>query len=493
MLKGALPTALISLLLVASSQPPFYAYAAPTPYDFTDNYKATAPSPEEGPPASANASRNKDILPYQITGLVGGYVITVLFWGILLLTVGRKMRRKTENSPKILELELVTKRPDAVMMNGVSRESSIRSPVPPSPASARSATSWFKRNFRKDKVESPSIQESGQHSPIAESPGSFDQQVLDANRQRAQDEMERLYAAVMDHDRKKSLSQASNNSIPSPTSSHRPSAIITPQNMASHSNPSSPVKAIYPPTYNQNGPPTAPLPSSSSQYRGPNLLDPQEPDSPSRSFLSKKSHTSNASSSSKPRFNLKNLRISGPVQKYPHDRDMEARIPLSPRFYNPGAPPSPPTMDNSPTTPADIEAYERLDEVQPLPRPAPQRTASFSSSNAPTPTTTQQQPRLVISPSANLPLRGYAEPLKSPDLRTTVLDRKRDHLSMTTPKTGVPFTPYSPYMPFTPITPVTPHLITKKERKMAKKHESKARHGRNDMVQSPKDIFGDAW
>ncbi|KAF1952482.1 hypothetical protein CC80DRAFT_386183, partial [Byssothecium circinans] len=469
------------------------------PYDFTDNYRHSAPPPEEGPPAAANASRNKNILPYQITGLVGGYVVTVLFWGILLLTVGRRMRRRTENSPKTLELELVTKRPEAIKIGTdpdvIGRNSSIRSPVPPSPASARSATSWFKRNFRKEKVESPTVEE---HSPVVHSPTSFDQSVLDADRARAQEEMERLYAAVMDHDRKKSLSQISNASGASPTTSRRPSAINTQQNGASHSNPSSPARAIYPPTYHQNGPPTAPLPSSSHAYphRRPSYRDNQEPASP-RSVLSKKSHLSTTSTTSKHRFNLKHLRISNPIpQKYPHDRDAEARTPLSPRFYNPGAPPSPPTMQNSPTTPGTIEeAYEQLDAVQPLPRPAPQRTISVSSSNAPTPTTTtqpQHASRSATSSNTNLPLRGYAEPLKSPDLRTTVLDRRRDHLGMTTPRTGVPFTPYSPYMPFTPITPVTPHLMTKKERKKAKKYEGRGMDGEG-MVQSPKEIFGDAW
>ncbi|CAI6320049.1 unnamed protein product [Periconia digitata] len=469
-----LPTALVSLILVLSSA------SSPLPYDFTDNYRDPAPSPEEGPPASSTASRNKEILPYQITGVVGGYVLTVLFWGILLLTVGRRMRRKTENSPKTLELQLVTKRP----------EERLTSPTPASPASARSATSWFKKGFRKEKPAS--IQE--EHSP--QSPASFDQNVLNADRARAQEDMERLYAAVMEHDRKKSMSQASATSYDDTPSSRRPSAINT-HDLSAHSNPSSPMKAVYPPNYTQNGPPTAPLPSSHQSYRRPSL-QPQEPASP-RSVLSRKSATS-TSSTSKPRFNLKNLRISGPIAKYPNDRDEEARTPLSPRHpYNPPPPPSPPTQQNSPTTPADIEeAYERLDAVQPLPRPAPQRTISISSSNAATPTTatlpSQQLPRSAASSNTNLPLRGYAEPLRSPDLRTTVLDRRVERLGMTSPKTGVPFTPYSPYMPFTPVTPVTPHLVTKRERKAARKFEGRGvKSDARDMVQSPKDMFGDAW
>lgn len=465
MRRALLPPAL--LLLLAG-----FVAAAPHPsYNFLDNYRDPAPSPEKGPPASANASRDKSLLPAQICGIVGGYVITVLIWGILLLTVGRRMRRKSENSPKTLELELVTKRP------------SLKSPTSPI-GSIRSATSWRKKFFRKDKeVENGDIPESPiAISPVIHSPGSFDQRIIDDNKARAQAEMERLYAAVMDHDRKKSMSQASIDS--NEPQSRRPSAINT--HVPSYSNPSSPVKAIYPPGYSSNGPPTAPLPHT--RYR-----DSTNPPSP-RSVLSKKS---TASTSSK-RFNLKNLRISGPIHKYPGPNQDEEQTPLSPRFYaNPGAPPEPPsqaTSPTSPTTPADLEAYERLDQVQPLPRPAPQRQNSAVSPTTMTapslPTINTTQPtRSATSSTSSLPLRTYDAPLKSPDLRTTVLNRRRDHLSVTTPMTGVPYTPYSPYMPFTPVTPVTPHLVTKRERKERKREQ------RQDeiLVQSPKDIFGDAW
>jgi hypothetical protein len=91
-------------------------------------------------------------------------------------------------------------------------------------------------------------------------------------------------------------------------------------------------------------------------------------------------------------------------------------------------------------------------------------------------------------------LRSFAEPLKSPGIQTTVLDRRNERLGLQTPKTGVPFTPYSPYMPFTPITPVTPHLVGKRERKVMEKMErNRLRAVKEDMVQSPKEIFGDAY
>lgn len=469
MLARALPPALFSLLLAVAR-----VHAAP--YDFLDNYRDPAPSPQEGPPASLHAVRDRTVLPYEICGVVGGYVFTVLIWGVLLLTVGRKMRRKALDPPKQLELELQDKpvRPSI-------RTGGLASP----PLSARSATSWLKKFKKNDSGVGSSPQ-----SPEIQSPTSFDQRVIDAQRDQAQVDMERLYAAVMDHDAKKHYSQVSIEEPPAPVGRERrrPSAISVAQSQ-DDSTPVSPIKAIYPPDFRNSGPTTAPLPRN-------HLRDTQPPPSP-RSILSKRSQMSTATTGSKStRFNLKNLRISGPVQKYPGaDSDDEARTPLSPRFYAPGAPPSPPTQanspitqTNSPTTPYD--PTEELDQVQPLPRPAPQRQHQPQPPPPGISVTRSPGPQTANS----LPLRSFAQPLASPGIQTTVLDRRLDKLTLGTPKTGVPFTPYSPYMPFTPITPVTPHLVGKKERKMMHKIESRRRAAvKEDLVQSPKEIFGDAY
>ncbi|KAF2749526.1 hypothetical protein M011DRAFT_518052 [Sporormia fimetaria CBS 119925] len=430
-------------------------------FDFLDNYRRPAPAPEDGPPASRNASRDKSLLPAQACAIAGAYILTVLIWGVLLLTVGRKMRRKAETTPKALELRLVTSR--------------FSSRTPASPQSARSATSWFKRGFKNN----PTIDSNtaNAESPSVYSPAPFDQKVIDSDRERAQADMERLYAAVMEHDRKKSMSQYSNDGT---GHNERRALHIDTNGISAHSNPASPVRAIFPPGYHHNGPPTAPLPH--------NRLRDERPSSP-RSILSKRSIASDASRASKnARFNLKNLRIAHPA-KYPDNgHDDEARTPLSPNFHDPNFhdPNSPRSVQTtSPTTPGDLD-YEQLDEVQPLPRPAPQRLGSYNSTHAPS-------PRSATAHSNALPLRGYAEPLKSPDLRTTVLDRRRDELSMGSPQTGVPFTPYSPYMPFTPVTPVTPHLVTRRERKERRREEGRGARSGRDMVQSPKEIFGDAY
>jgi len=211
---------------------------------------------------------------------------------------------------------------------------------------------------------------------------------------------------------------------------------------------------------------------------------------------------SNGSAEKKTRFNLKNLRLASPT-RYPNEGadDDDARTPLSAGF-NRGGEPSPPTQQNSPITPEAAYAYEQLDRPQPLPRPAPQRLGSRGDNRAPPPIITNSR-SATSSPNPlplrgyeqpnSLPLRGYEQPLRSPDLRTTVLDRRLDKLSLNTPKTGVPFTPYSPYMPYTPLTPVTPHLVTKRDRKRERKEGRRGDAGAGKMVQSPKEIFGDAY
>ncbi|KAJ4989528.1 hypothetical protein SVAN01_05063 [Stagonosporopsis vannaccii] len=480
MLGRTLPPALFSLLLAAAR-----AAASPSPYDFKDNYNDPAPSPEDGPPASFHATRDRGRLPYEICGLVGGYVLTVLVWGILLLTVGRKMRRKALEPPPALEFEQELKpiRP------------TMETPI--SPTSMRSATSWM----RKFKRGGESLSGSTPVSPAIQSPMSFDQKVLDADRQRAQDDMERLYAAVMDHDAKKHSRQASQATVeePQPPASirserRRPSAISTTQRALAGSTPTSPIKAIYPPEYNSNM--AAPMPHS----RKSSLRAEHPPPSP-RSILSKPSRLSSASRQDKnARFNLKNLRISGPIQSYGGAApDDEARTPLSPRFYpDPGAPPSPPTQPTSPSTPyspTEPAEIERAHSLRiPLPNPAPQRGPGLTISPPPAPKINVSRSP-VMTTTAQLPFRSYQtdSPLKSPGIQTTVLDRRPDKLSLQTPRTGVPFTPYSPYMPFTPITPVTPHLVTKKERKVRRKERGERLGTLDEMVQSPKDIFGDAY
>lgn len=483
-------------------------------------------------PVAKGAIRDKKYLPAQICGIIGAYIFCVLVIGTALLTYGRKMRRS------------VTERVDVVKANGqngfemtpVSPSSRWRSPLSPSK---------LKHAFKKSQA---SISERQQHSvptspisPGAMSMSSFDQNFLKNQHEERQKEMERLYAAVMEHDeeRKNKVVRDSDDDIqesPAEEESHyavhkgRPPMIDTsaslrvpshqhPASPASQGTPRSPVRAIYPPESPMNA-------SRRHNYGGsPPTTAPASP----RGVFSKKDRTGSVGSAgSKSRRSIRNLRISGPIARYPGaERDEEARTPLSPRFYNPGPPPSPPsaTTAPTPTTPGTGDTlgpfrYEHLDRPQPLPRPNPSRSESapdtrsyhthsphssnesntidiamrasdYPSGPPPTIRTHDLPPpprgphagHSATSSRSELPLRNMIrESAQLPSTKTTVVEarnRGRDLMSpgrgggLRTPATGVPMTPYSPYMPYTPITPVTPHLVTRKERKKREKEQKK--------------------
>lgn len=94
---------------------------------------------------------------------------------------------------------------------------------------------------------------------------------------------------------------------------------------------------------------------------------------------------------------------------------------------------------------------------------SPKPGATFSRPNAPS----------AVRTGGALPLRAYEPSLKSPSVvshttKQTVFERKGPLSPMTarTPGTAVP---YSPYQPYTPCMPMTPSLVTKEDRKRMKK------------------------
>ncbi|KAJ9657180.1 hypothetical protein H2201_008261 [Coniosporium apollinis] len=449
-----------------------------------------APSPEDGPPLSANASRDKSLLPAQICGILGGYIITILFIGACLLIFGRRLRKQALLAAQgAIEVEMV--KPTGKGFDPISPASTARTWLP--------SPSKLKHTFRK----SATSLTDNPKSPGGISVASFDSRVIESDKEKRQQEMERLYAAVAAHDSAQSkvvysaeteeIRPASGGSSPpSGTSPPKKPGRRLPQlqtalNAAhldvpgSPASPRSPIRTIYPPDY-----PMAVRPQQSSVT---------QPSSP-RSILTRKDRTpSMGSASSKTRRGLRNLRISAPLDRYPADDDDEAKTPLSPRFYNPGPPPSPPNA-SAPTTPGTVDGlddhYEGLDKPQPLPRPAPQRSNSRHSSTA-VPTLSTISVAQSASPSTStLPLRALGD-AALPATKTTYLERRRDALGLTTPRTGVPATPYSPYMPFTPITPVTPHLVSRHERKMMKKNEVKKVATADDQVKDEKELWDSGY
>ncbi|KAK4543001.1 hypothetical protein LTR36_005999 [Oleoguttula mirabilis] len=377
-----------------------------------------APSPEDGPPFSAHATRNRALLPYQIVGIAGSYVATVLILGTLLLTVGRSLRKQAQ---------IMASKPTE-MVKPMLR---AFDPSPISPLSS-SGRSWYSpRKLRSKRSANGSVRSgvSNPMSPAMNSVVSFDANVVDGDKQKRQEEMERLYAAVMAQDERKSLgatvttTEVPVTALPPYSQKRAPPRLVTDAPALRHlqveapqhspSTPKSPIRAIYPPDS-----PMPPMPSSpTSPLRAEYPTTPLTPQffndpanrpretRPSRetrtsSFGSTRSFASTSTSAAaaggkKIRKSLRHLKISAPLQ-HGDDNSDGARTPLSPRFYtDPGIPPEPPTartLDSqyAPTTPGaastrswrygeehDADEQEQMDQVRDLPLPHPNRGSGY--------------------------------------------------------------------------------------------------------------------
>ncbi len=508
--------------------------------------ESPAPPPDEGPPFSAHASRNLALLPYQIVGIVGAYVGSVLIVGSLLLTVGRR-RRKRAQSMTIQAKEMVkpatkTFEPSPLSPNGSQR-------------------SWFSpKHLRAKKSTASSVRSGNSHhlSPGTTSVVSFDNSVIEADRARRQEEMERLWATVMTHQEQKdsqtSVTVQYGGPPPEYAGRQAPPRIVTDTPGLRHlqppysgtqspSTPKSPVRAIYPPGSHLTG---APLPySSSAQAEMPNHSFPQQSSPEHRrmredrrpSFGSAQSPAP-VSTPSKLRKSLRNIKISAPMAR--DDNSDGARTPLSPRFYvDPGVPPEPPTARpqetvNPTTLPAGRSfghTDEELDEIRDLPQSNPQRLSAYNYANqaqlVTDVTSTRPDPTRSTGRAAgsgSLPLREmnrqYAQQQQASQaafplspghwnappsaggtgyltsagpVKTTFLEARRDRLGGGM-RTGQA-TPYSPYMPFTPLTPVTPRLTTRAERKQREKEERKAQGAitEEQQVANEKDLWSSGY
>lgn len=526
------------LLILAASIQLADAAAAPLPPGFwdIDIQNGPAPSPEKGPPLSANASRDPSLLPAQVCGILAGYIGFVGIFAVAYFAYGRKARREALMGETRVEIEMVKSNPISFGKSPASPTKSWLSGGMKSLKSLKSKSSIHSNaSPPQSNPNSPGMQNGAMHSAGLQSPMSFDANVVQADKDARQAEMERLYAAVMQHQEEKEqarvLSQElrpevqqdpisprrglpridtlraveGNGGLPTPTS---------PQS------PRSPIRAIYPPDspIDTRHRPTATspiraeyptIPPIGSQPASPTVTRTQAQPSSPRSFLSRRSRSSSMSQDkdSKTKKALKNIRISAPMQRYPHDLDNEAKTPLTPRHYNdPGPAPEPPTASTVGTMDSatrEAFSYEGLDKPQPLPRPAPQRLGSGSEPQQlqqPPSSRSAAQATSTSNGTRELPLRAFTAQSTSPtsdvpSTKTTYLERKKQSLALGTPKTGVPSTPYSPYMPYTPVTPVTPsHLVGKRERKMKKKEMGKRVPTKElDLVREDAEVWGDGY
>ncbi|SLM39098.1 hypothetical protein LPUS_09535 [Lasallia pustulata] len=169
-----------------------------------------APLPADGPPLAAAAIRDKSYLPAQIGSIVGAYFLSVFIIGTALLFVGRRLRRAAEASPRTLAMEMV--KPLRAASNAFDPSPvspSVKDPYGPSPVS----TTDMKSAWPSPEVARKSNNSWGrpatahkQQASIQSSVVTFDENVIEDDKAKAEREMERLYAAVMEQDEQKARS-----------------------------------------------------------------------------------------------------------------------------------------------------------------------------------------------------------------------------------------------------------------------------------------------
>jgi hypothetical protein len=448
-----------------------------------------APPPDQGPPISAGALRDRSKLKYEVVGIVGAYVAWLIVTFLLLLFVGKKLRRRIQTSNRSLSMEIMSK--PAPLANQAGR------PVEPplkSPGKMASLRSWASGKSHAYKPSNVSVT------------STIDEKILQSDKAKNMDEMARLYAAVMQHDEEQSH-KAKSSGQTSPNIPRQYSVPPTPRSIALPPTPRSPYyrpdivgtlsprsprSPGFPPEFEDQGEfvepksprsprlahPLAPTPAEDPPTRLVHPMAPTPAEEPSThtasqtSFRKKVSPLSFISAQKRRPSNIsvRGQGISQPLGSASLTEDSyidESRA--SPRFYNPGPPPPTPGQKSAVTVTQD-EVGRRT--------PGASSLANTMASNG-------------SSSSNSLPFRQfYNETLKSAPATKTTFVGVRESIIGVHPKTGVPQTPYSPYMPFTPMTPVTPRsLVTKKEMKKNKKKEGLKVLSEDDMVMSDEDLW----
>ena len=499
--------------------------ASPTDIWHVSIWEAPAPPPGKGPPLDDHSLRDLSYLPAQIASIIGAYVLSVLIIGSAILFVGRRLRRAAQASPGTLSMEMMKPVkhdvPNAFDPSPISpSNNNLYGPSPnstidmknnwPSPQSksARDSDGWG--SIAKGHKKQPSV---------VSSVVTFDESVIEDDKERNQKEMERLYAAVMEHDEKKSTSVSH---LPD---EQRPQSPPELQHLRSTQQPPEP-----PPRSDTVSPARTATKSPRASSRPTPL-----------SFHSRNSSRSSLGSFSKKR-GIRSLPISPPMGSPDLVPGYNARYgesePLTPRVYDdPGPPPPTPpqrkasqprenVMDASRLSPRSTQFHEpsipsirtprtsvpAIPAIQTIPETSRPELQSRSSDRSKTKRTPAPLALRIQAPvgsgpgssssaqhhplrSAPLPLRNQHPTNYNADrppsmIKATVLERKAPNSqNLRTPMTGVPMTPYSPYMPRTPLTPMTPsRLVTRAERKRREKEEGKRVATIDDAVEEEADM-----
>ena len=322
-----------------------------------------APSPEDGAPQAVNAIRDPAYLPLQIGSIVGAYLVWIILISAAILTVGRRLRRSAHTNPRTLGMEIL--KPGAQLPTPKEFDPSPISPVkanpwdpsPVSPTKSKlpfSPRSWgsFKKHNRQGSMQS--------------SVGTFDESVLSDDKMRNEVEMDRLYAAVAEHDAQKSIPKHQE-PLASPLNQHPPefqhlrypAKHYNQPDIQQYSQPDVPQYPLSPPpdeemAYSPTSPTresTASVPSVSSRRlnKPPQLVL----DNPPSRASSRSSVASLFRFGKKHNNSIRALPISPPIGSPETSPEYGEADPLTPRHYKPGPPPRPPVQRDEPLATGD--------------------------------------------------------------------------------------------------------------------------------------------
>lgn len=504
--SSLLPVTLLQLLLFASLA---HSQASPSLLRRTSD---TAPSPEDGPPISANALRDPAYLPAQIGGIVGAYAVSLVLVAITLLALGKRRREQLNAGNDEIDFDdlksPVLHHPQLHLVIDSEPPGSIPNFSYPSP---RKDTFDFE-TFDKP----PSFVH---HSPASSVSGPgisifVDQNVVQADRAMAQNQLEEMYKHVMEHEEAKQRGQV----------------VERPQ---------------YPPPILDKPTPSTLSKKERVKPASLNLSKANEVERPQ----SKTASILSALRSPKKK-SAKGVSISSPMMTpqsatFPRHTDPVALGTIPPRHYAAPLPPPPIPTDQEPlrlsrasgaplTPDYSPESVQSIDErigvqldlrlsnappvsmrgtsqayTEPDPESAvsahsqvplvglplsPKPGATFPSlPSSPKPGATFHRPNApsAVRTGGSLPLRAYEPAMSSPSIvsqttKQTVFERKGplSPMSARTPGTAVP---YSPYQPFTPCMPVTPSLVTRDDRRRMRKMVPKT--PTLEMVRSADDVW----
>ena len=537
-------------------------YAAHNPLDIDIS---PAPPPELGPPLSKGASRDKALLPFQIAGIVGAYILSVFVVGLGILIIAKTTRKqffrltKRARDIELAEAQLYQAYggytgDGQIVLDHRSSQLQRYSSVKDIPNFSHPSPN--RQSFKsEDCIIDPSLANIhttgyslGGQSVTSLSPRE-DNIVWRADREKMDRNLEDIYAHVMAQEEAKeqgldvkSLPKVAPGGTPiSPMSSPRWSGQAKPEepllppakgkkkpqqlnldekaqkNVKSPSKTAtfmhalkSPFSALKTPKTATPHSATAPEiePVSPRHYITGPLL-PTNPSSHNRmisnpSIAEQLSSTNTSPDESYPPNNFP----SSPTSVQSLRVSLRDRDNATPRQGNPSSQPTDiPSARNNfhqrltpPMSPTTIMASKPTSAVLPGVQtlhsiPTPISSPSVSHYTKPPSAHTNPHAHTnnsASNPTGALPFRAYDTTLSSttsptttttfatPATKTTVLERT-EALSPSGPKTGglprTPWTagavPYSPYMPNTPMMPITPRLVTREERKMARKRDRK--------------------